>query len=162
MNPNTYTVGEMSKNSHSILRQRVIGLSLAVGVVLLQGCSAIQEPFHQLDQCNVGNSNLTYMRIQYGKVVWPMTAEKFYRGGRDPDCLNGSSISQTMPIPDVTNIEWTTADGRHHKVDVPIKSKLNGHYSTHTIQVRINDDHVEVFERVYETPAKRVDFKIYP
>jgi hypothetical protein len=158
----TDTILHGPKNLHSVWRQRVIGLSLTVGVVLLQGCSAIQEPFHQLGHCNVGNSNLTYTRIQYGQVVWPMNAATFWLGGKDPNCLNNFSISQTMPIPKTMTVEWTTEDGVHHKVDVPIKSKLNGDYPTHTIQVRLNDDRIEVFERVYETPAKRVDFKIYP
>jgi hypothetical protein len=158
----TDTTLRQTTNPHSVWRQHAIRLLLAVGVFQLQGCSAMQEPFHQLGTCNVGNANLTYTRIQYGQVVWPMNTATFWRGGKDPNCLNNFSISQTMPIPKIMTVEWATEDGVHHKTDVPIKSKLNGRYSTHTIQVRINDDRVEVFERVYETPAKRVDFKIYP
>lgn len=67
-----------------------------------------------------------------------------------------------MRIPDAIQVEWATEDGGKYTASTPIKSRLNGRYPTHTIEVRFNNDQIEVFERTYTTPAQRLDFKIYP
>jgi hypothetical protein len=131
-------------------------------LALMHGCAVSQETYHQLRYCNMGSLALTSVRIEYGDVIWPLTPEGRLRRA-DPPCVSGGvSTSGPMRVPVTMQVFWSTEDNRSHSAAIPIKSKLNRNFPVNTIQVQFSNDQVEVIERVYETPAKRVDFKIYP
>ena len=132
-----------------------------VSAVAIYGCAAAIAPLHELHYCNVGAVPLTSIRIQYGELVWPRTAERKYGGG-DTRCLGGAGITAKMPVPDYMKIDWTTADGVRHSANVTVKAKLNGRFSTSAIQVRFNSDSVEVYERAYATSSDRREFRVFP
>lgn len=110
----------------------------------------------------MGSLALTSVRIEYGDIIWPLTPEGRLRRA-DPPCVSGGvSTSGPMRVPATMQVFWTTEDNRSYSVTIPIESKLNKVLPIHTVQVQFINDRIEVIERVYETPSKRVDAKIYP
>lgn len=152
----------MIEKNATLMRRLFGAIATFTFLILVQGCAIAQNQLHSLEYCNIGNTTITFIKIDYGEVVWPLTPESNYRGGKDPNCLGGSGIGAPMPIPEIMTVEWAIENGDKRKINIPIKSKLNGKYPLSVIKVKVNNDQIEVVERVYETPAKRVDFKIYP
>ncbi len=121
-----------------------------------------QSRLHAIEYCNMGNTTITFIKINYGEVIWPLTSDRNDRGGKDLNCSGGSSLVSQMPVPEVMTVEWAIENGKTRKVNIPVKSGLDSRYPVRAIKVKFNNDHVEVVARVYETSTRRVDQRIYP
>jgi len=155
------TISKYFSAFNSMVGRWAVGIVVVGSFVVLQGCTAIQEPFHRLHYCNIGAVALTSVQIRYGQVTWPLTPEGRMSGGRF-NCLSGVGISDSMPIPVAMYVTWKTEDGQEHKASVPVRSKLKSSYPLNTIEVRFNGDQLEVFEIVRPIATRELEFRLYP
>lgn len=130
--------------------KRLLLIAVVVLATSLQGCAAgLGGAYeHQLGYCHMGDKTLIYKRIEYGQLIWPgaPTETNASPGGRNKNCLGGASFTGQMPVPEIMTVEWQTIDGPRHRVSIPIRAKLNPKHPMTSIDVRFNDEHVQVLQ----------------
>ena len=95
---------------------------LAVSVCMaLAACSTVQslgEIEHGLSVANRGDSRISNVVIQYGKI----TRRECVRGC--PPKSDAGLWNAPMEIPDSMVVTWQTADGQQHQVNPQVKSRI--------------------------------------
>jgi len=144
-------------------QMRVLQWALfSILMTLSQSNSAQETSYHRLHYCNIGPVDLTSIKIQYGKVVWPFYREEKYGGKGDTRCTGGASVSDNMVIPETMDIYWKTAEGKEFTVTTPVRAKLSRTHPVNTIEVRFNDEQVEVFEILRPPLQQEIEVRIFP
>lgn len=105
--------------------------------------------FHSLQFGNDGTSVVTNVRVNYGGKVFP---EGFAHHTYDPNHQMTFSESHALPVPQVATVFWTSADGRDHKVEVPVGSLIEDAKRFAGFRFFFVDDHVDVYVR-YKKPG---------
>ena len=95
--------------------------ALAGIFLALAACSTVQslgEVEHGLSVANRGDSRISNVVIQYGKI----TRRECARGC--PPKSEAGLWNAPMPIPDSMVVTWQTADGQQHQVNPQVKSRI--------------------------------------
>ena len=109
---------------------------LAVSVCMaLAACSTVQslgEIEHGLSVANRGDSRISNVVIQYGKIT---------RKECIPFChpkSGGGVWNAPMPIPDTMQVTWETSDGQKREVMVPVKSRIKDRSRLRTLYLEFS------------------------
>ena len=115
---------------------------LTVNVFLaLAACSTVQslgEIEHGLSVANRGDSRISNVVIQYGKVI---------RKECVPFChpkSGGGVWNAPMPIPDAMRVTWETSDGQKREATVPVKSRIKDRYRLRTLYLEFSGSQLSV------------------
>ena len=119
------------------------------------GCSTVQsmgEIEHGLSVANKGDSRISNVVIQYGKIT---------RKECVPFChpkSGGGVWNAPMLIPDTMQVTWETADGQKRDVTVPVKSRIKDRNRLGTLYLEFSGNQLTVRQRLdgYDT------FPLYP
>ncbi|OGI41305.1 MAG: hypothetical protein A2140_02765 [Candidatus Muproteobacteria bacterium RBG_16_62_13] len=93
---------------------------LAVLFLTLAGCAMAQEAGkleHGIDVTNKGTSVISEVAVRYGPVTRTFCERGCGKGV-------GSYYGVHMPIQDEMFVSWKTADGKHHEVHFPVRSRI--------------------------------------
>ena len=115
---------------------------LAVSVCMaFAACSAVQslgEIEHGLSVANKGDSRISNVIIQYGKI----TRRECVRGC--PPKSEAGLWNAPMPIPETMQVTWETSDGQKHEVTVPVKSRIRDRYRLRTLYLEFSGSQLSV------------------
>lgn len=114
----------------------------AAGVLIaLAGCSTVPssgEIEHGLSVANRGDSRISNVVIQYGKIT---------RRECIPFCRpksGGGVWNAPMPIPDSMLVTWQTADGQNRDVTVPVRSRIKDRNRLRTLYLEFSGRELSV------------------
>ena len=120
---------------------------LAVSVcIALAACSTVQslgEVEHGLSVANRGDSRISNVVIQYGKIT---------RKECIPFChpkSGGGVWNAPMPIPDTMQVTWKTSDGQKRDVTVPVKSRIKDRYRLRTLYLEFSGGQLSVRQALH-------------
>ena len=109
--------------------------ALAGIFLALAACSTVQslgEVEHGLSVANRGDSRISNVVIQYGKIT---------RKECIPFChpkSGGGVWNAPMPIPDTMQVTWETSDGQKREVMVPVKSRIKDRSRLRTLYLEFS------------------------
>ena len=130
----------------SSMFQRVFAF-LAVSVCMaFAACSAVQslgEIEHGLSVANKGDSRISNVIIQYGKI----TRRECVRGC--PPKSEAGLWNAPMPIPETMQVTWETSDGQKHEVTVPVKSRIKDRYRLRTLYLEVSGGQLSVRQALH-------------
>ena len=120
---------------------------LAVSVCMaLAACSTVQslgEIEHGLSVANRGDSRISNVVIQYGKI----TRRECVRGC--PPKSEAGLWNAPMPIPETMQVTWETSDGEKHEVTVPVKSRIKDRYRLRTLYLEVSGGQLSVRQALH-------------
>ncbi|MFS2036050.1 hypothetical protein ACEN8I_18660 [Polaromonas sp. CT11-55] len=151
-------------NGHSAaasLGRTFLLLLAAACIACLQACATKPQAQYKVYFCNMEDTMVSDIRINYGRALWTIPPFPAHAKGGDERCLGGYAITTMEVLPEGMALKWVLG-GRRYEVSVPIKSRLNGLYPTGGIQVVFQNKRVEVFEYVYPTNNHLMRLRIYP
>ena len=117
-----------------------------IGIVFaFAACSTVQsmvEIEHGLSVANKGDSRISNVVIQYGKIM---------RKECVPFChpkSGGGVWNAPMPIPDTMQVTWETSDGQKRDVTVPVKSRIKDRHRLETLYLEFSGSQLSVQQRL--------------
>ena len=126
---------------------RSLCASALVGALLaLTACSTVRsldEIEHGLGVANRGDSRISNVVIQYGKIM---------RNECIPFChpkSGGGVWNAPMPIPDTMQVTWETSDGQKREVTVPVKSRIKDRYRLRTLYLEFSGSQLSVRQALH-------------
>ena len=125
----------------SSLFRRVCTFAAISVCMALAACSTVQslgEIAHGLSVANRGDSRISNVVIQYGKVT---------RKECIPFChpkSGGGVWNAPMPVPDTMQVTWETSDGQKREVTVPVKSRIRDRYRLRTLYLEFSGSQLSV------------------
>ena len=132
------------KLSHSAHSRVFLSLRVCafIGIALsFSACSTVQsmgEIAHGLSVANKGDSRISNVVIQYGKIT---------RKECVPFChpkSGGGVWNAPMPIPDTMQVTWETSDGQKRDVTVPVKSRIKDRNRLRTLYLEFSGSQLSV------------------
>lgn len=127
--------------SPSIVYRGLRVCALAGIFLTLAACSAVQslgEIEHGLSVANKGDSRISNVVIQYGKIT---------RKECVPFChpkSGGGVWNAPMSIPNAMQVTWETSDGHKREVTVPVKSRIKDRYRLRTLYLEFSGSQLSV------------------
>ena len=135
-----YLHSPYSKFSLSLRISAAIGIAFA-----LAACSTVLglgEIEHGLSVANKGDSRISNVVIQYGKVT---------RKHCIPFCHPRSESglwNAPMLIPDTMQVTWETSDGQKREVTVPVRSRIKDRNRLETLYFEFSGSQLVVQQRL--------------
>lgn len=112
-------------------------------IAALSACSTVQslgDIEHGLSVANKGDSRISNVVIQYGKV----TRNECTLGC--PPKSGGGVWNAPMPIPDTMQVTWETSDGKKREVTMPVKSRIKDRSRLRTLYFEFTGDRLVVMQ----------------
>ena len=135
----------------SSLFRRVCTFAAISVCMALAACSTVQslgEIAHGLSVANRGDSRISNVVIQYGKIT---------RKECIPFChpkSGGGVWNAPMPIPDSMVVTWQTADGQQHQVNPQVKSRIKDPRRLRNLYFHFSGDQLTVIQGLdYNNPT---------
>ena len=117
-----------------------------IGIVFaFAACSTVQsmvEIEHGLSVANKGDSRISNVVIQYGKIT---------RKECVPFChpkSGGGVWNAPMPIPETMQVTWETSDGQRRDVTVPVRSRVKDRNRLETLYLEFSGSQLSVQQRL--------------
>ena len=138
---NDYILGTASNLFRRVCTFIAISVCMA-----LAACSTVQslgEIEHGLSVANRGDSRISNVVIQYGKIT---------RKECIPFChpkSGGGVWNAPMPIPDTMQVTWETSDGQKREVTVPVKSRIRDRYRLRTLYLEFSGGQLSVRQALH-------------
>ena len=137
--------------SPSIVYRGLRVCALAGIFLTLAACSAVQslgEIEHGLSVANKGDSRISNVVIQYGKI----TRKECVKGC--PAKSEAGLWNAPMPIPDSMQVTWETSDGHKREVTVPVKSRIKDPRRLRNLYFQFSGDQLIVIQGLdYNNPT---------
>ena len=117
----------------------------------LTACSTVQslgEIEHGLSVSNKGDSRISNVVIQYGKI----TRKECLRGC--PPQSEAGLWNAPMPIPDTMQVMWDTSDGQKREVTISVKSRIKDPRRLRNLYFQFSGDQLNVIQGLdYNNPS---------
>jgi hypothetical protein len=124
------------------LKIPLVALAAMIGcTACVQGLTMNRAIYHSLEFGNDGKGNVENVEVTYDTQVVPYGTHSSFA----PNHRTMYSEGFNLAVPTAATIRWTSADGKGHLVEAPMRS-LVGHLDTFQgFQFYFVDDHVDIY-----------------
>lgn len=142
-------------------RMRTVGCSTKliaslVALVSAAACATSEGSEHGFSVANRGSVAISDVQVLYGGEIIEF-CNPWCKGGR-----SDGFYGVYMPVQKEMDVSWKTADGEHHTVHIPIKSKLKDERRLSTFYIYIKGSDIEVVQALKNKNKGLLEFEEFP